>query len=887
MAIKPFKQYQRGQRQQFDDQPFNGGMWYTDKPIPAGFNRCLVNYTIQDKGENLKSRPPYNRGDRGFKGTAGLSYDGHFSPEDRPVVAYNGWVFNSVLAYPNPAYQPKKGLCVLMKGRPEGTLRNPYILQDISKVDDPYHSKELIIGGNHHFLFCEPSKVTGLNNINILPEYVPNFEEAMCTVGFNGTLIAHIGDTEASGTYDAWAHLAVINEDTINKKVAGGYDPLNPYPEFKQPKELQPSEATTWGYNMLANAPYAFSNGTTGAQITLTGLLPYRGGDLCLNPKVNESINFRCYYSVEPAQLTGYTFKFEWKDIVGSAWNVFATAVSPVSGVVQASMLNPGREIIVRVTATKASQETVLAQGFNFTLQSTPFELKNYSLQAAHRLGYWERHTVIYKLRDLPGAIFVSDLDDPSYYPYPNNCEEFESDVLHVCEYQSSLLVFCRNHIYALTWNEDGISWNRTVIQKGITLTEEDTPFITVLKSFVMFKKGNMFYLITPSASMAGSLSIAPISKPIEEFLNDLKSGVDETLANVYNYKDGWDLTYYNTTTTLDAIYINLYLKVKRNYPQGDTEMPLGSGTAVGPNGPGTPGLYDDPYNPALPTLKENLVFSLVYDTLMRTWSITIFGIITNVYSPNMQDTNLFLVNYPETRINLPSYAVVQASTAKKTYFDPVPSEQRYFFEIHDIVPDETSNILQDFSFDTNRHDLRTTFPNHQLLDTGHKDIESTIKKMFREFQYMIHTPDSTLLKFRTKFFVDGEQRKWDTKTMTEVVEDPDNPGMYILNIAETLVYDDLFYLKQQITKLAKPGGISDVYPPEGIDPTPPPPYPEIGTDDVWFLDLSQFNRKPFWKIRNHVKGKGYADRIVIVAENKELFEVLVVSHVYRLMNTR
>jgi len=329
--------------------------------------------------------------------------------------------------------------------------------------------------------------------------------------------------------------------------------------EIITPKTLTPSEASMWGYNMLADNPYSFANGTGNAVIALTGILPYTadGLQIALTPKVNQTITLECFYD---ATTPGdYKVKFEWKDIVSATWTTIATVDPDARDRFRCTFTNPGREIFIRATAIKtsdSSEPSVIAAGFNFSPTTKPVNFENYYLASCRKMVFWNHRLCLYDLPGQDSIMFLSDLNDISYFPYPNNMEDFGVSIRKIIPYQNDLLVFTLDSVYLISLNSDGLTWTKTLIQGGLEISALDAEFITSIKSFVMFKSGHYFYLIVPSSSIAGTLTIAPISAPIQELLDNLDTFFTETLTDLFAYTGAYNLVQFRTYQTLDEIHI-------------------------------------------------------------------------------------------------------------------------------------------------------------------------------------------------------------------------------------------------------------------------------------------------------------------------------------------
>ena len=64
------------------------------------------------------------------------------------------------------------------------------------------------------------------------------------------------------------------------------------------PQQLNPTEASSWGYNMLLTDPYTFECENTAVNlVTILGILPYdNAGKVLLTPRKNQQFTLKGYY---------------------------------------------------------------------------------------------------------------------------------------------------------------------------------------------------------------------------------------------------------------------------------------------------------------------------------------------------------------------------------------------------------------------------------------------------------------------------------------------------------------------------------------------------------------------------------------------------------------
>lgn len=209
-------------------------------------------------------------------------------------------------------------------------------------------------------------------------------------------------------------------------------------------------------------------------------------------------------------------------------------------------------------------------------------EVDRFDLTTATGLAYWNSRLVVYGLPKDPTIMFMSDFEDYTYFPYPNNLVMFDEPIVHAVPFMDDLIVFTEGAAYALTPNMDGASWNRTKIQGNLWVSPWDRHMIQVVRNMVYFKSGNYPYMIVPKAtSMTGELTLAPISTPIKMFLDNFATNVDELFEATYGHKLGVSMVdsgvelvnYYNYLDYEDVH--NIYVFYKDQEGENDSYVHL------------------------------------------------------------------------------------------------------------------------------------------------------------------------------------------------------------------------------------------------------------------------------------------------------------------------
>ena len=139
----------------------------------------------------------------------------------------------------------------------------------------------------------------------------------------------------------------------------------------------------------------------------------------------------------------------------------------------------------------------------------------------------------------------------------------------------------------------------------------------------------------------------------------------------------------------------------------------------------------------------------------------------------------------------------------------------------------------------------------YQYLDTGNREINTELKKRFREVQLKFKPKDLTDAQVCTGFYIDGSSR---TSAETYNVR------------TTTIDSENVIIVEPNLQGL-------DVF-----------PTTELGK---WTLGQSAFPGNTLCKVRIPVVGKGYTTRLVFISKAEKDFELFGYSWVYRTMNAR
>lgn len=686
LAMYSYKQYERNSRLQNVEDLFNKGMQVTNTPLQEGWVRALINYDVTNEGESLVPRP-------------GLQASQLFIPEDT-----SGDV-----------------TIVAAKEQALTSTENRMQLLTIEKLGELGYNLRVVTGGTtpveHAFADNELHDSVAWYNYKVSDPIlvsctIPDKAEIHGIPIDNETLAKH------PGVY-AWNENYYFFDEHNNKVVHTEWDEDTDQFIFKSddPKAVSAKEAVTYGYNMLLEQPYSFSNnaGAPGSIIQFEGMMPYDPeGNLCLTPVTNQSLDFEVFYNV-PLDMKYYIL-IEWKNMASSVWEKlkeFDTTFTE-AGTIKFPFSPPDENLIIRVSAfgyeadtRKPFVDATLAVGFNFNRESygttANVAPKTYTVNKATGVTYWKNRLVAYGVPEDQRILFVSDINDPTYFPYPDNVDTFDEPIKYVEPFLDNLLVFTSTKLYLLALDETALSWTKKCIQTNLTIAAWDIHLIQVVKNMVFFRSGNYYYMVVPKAgSMTGELTLAAISKPVYYMFDKFAEMVQTTLKEVYGYAD--------TALVLKQYYNYLDFEDVHNVYVFQTEE------------------------------SELINFDVLYNTITRSWRVHVNGSI-GLLLPYKQDM---------TRKGLLCNAAVQ-NTDKVVYqllqYNNVSNQDYYNVDYTNPNPVEL-------------FDATHIWRNWQGIDTGYREHSSNFKKRYREMQFVINNRSNRKLKFFTDFFIDGEQRR-------------------------------------------------------------------------------------------------------------------------------
>lgn len=802
-----------------DEDQFSKGMQYTNEPLGEGYAKAIINFDLKNDGVSLVPR-------------AGLQ---RLTPNicDLTMAIDSDFLIHHADATYVLDYQGK-----------DAALCNYYILckrSVLTAAPDLSSAKLMLEYKNQYFTAAyDTSAQNALTGKLLMKPQISSMHDLPMA---NPSIRDGIHASLEGNTY-------VLVDTTTSHKLGRLIIKLNQqetaftwHIEEVIAKEVQPTQAMNYGYNMLKSAPYTFANtvSATGG-VQLTGVLPYdEAGNLLLTARPGTPMVFELFYKYPQTDLDNndkYLVQWEIQDLNS---NVDAEVIQKVRG---STEYTPGTSIklaytpsftafslIVRLykkseiavqdaawdndptlqnLVTKddnltPNQVTTLASYYltnNSDTSMLNVEPVVYDLGTATGMCSWQHRLVLWGVTGAKSTIFVSEINDPSYMPYPNNCDIFDTDVICAIPYMSALLVFTTTSLYKLTINDDGLSYTTERIQDRLNMTPADANTVIAVQNMVYFKSGNYFYMVVPnnSLSAASNVQLAPVSRMVEQMFDNLALVFARILNELYNLS----FDDYRPYLALDLIDYNVQLannQIRNIYKLSVESMKSNGGQH-----------YFD--------------ISLNYDTVLRAWTIY----------------------------------VAQSNWTRDVIFKPTVTGENILVHPYETAESMCTELIQGDS--TRPADDMTLnfnepiqFGNWQFIDTGYRDFQEDLKKRFREVQFCVNILTTAKLKFNTAFVVDDIDRVPLYKHIVSQITDP-------LDVNYGMIFIDRELVSEVDT-------------------------PDLTEFNEWELDTAAFPDITMHKVRYKVSGKGYGGAVKILSKNEVPFELLHINWVYRIMFAR
>lgn len=854
MKSNAYNSHESRARTIVSENSFAKGMRYTNNPLAEGYVKSLVNFTLTNDGSTIRPRPGYQQI---YTNVATMEID-------EKTQDFGVYFTDNLLVNTSDEVDAVLCRCILggaIEEHPEyteGLGYNAEVFNTANSLLVISYNSEYIVGVNKN---SEHLFAKGNDDKFYLPmQYcIERIHDVQIGLGHSRNGVHAIID---NAVYVPLVHLYSDNEGTIHYEhhIATVYMQFNDKRNsfdwwFKliEPKDITAVQAVNYGYNMLATEPYKFVNQSTANSIPLLdGILPYdTNGKLLTSARAGAEIFFHLVYRYPIADIENsvkYRVRWSIQDLGNDSGTIVLQSFEA------SDVYTPGDDIYFRTTQTTYKKFTLLANvcydtdyqtdGENAKVIATitlayyyltndtdtstlNIEANKYDLSTAQGMCTWQQRLILWGVSNAKNVLWVSEINDPSWFPYPNNCEIFPDDIVACTRYKSGLLVFTKSALYQVVLLEDGLNYSTKCIQERLTMDTEDIASIVPVQNMVFFKNGNSYYLIVPvTNSMSGELQLAPISRAIEPMFSEfatesvglLEKLVKPTSINYYIVDD-------EGNRLMDSEHNIMYIKTLDNenvtFNLFDWWCILESKTLR---------IYYK-FEMQVGEKLTYLDYVFNYDTSTRAWTTSIVN---------------------STRYRMTPY--ISSVTAETIFVQPVLTAE-HTISLNLIQGSELSTI-DSFDIDYYQSGWSECL---QYVDTGFRDLCNDIKKRFRQVQFRVNNITSATLNFYTSFIIDNDVRKQYCTFETTEVTDPDADDY-------GTVYVDTIMEEPDVAP-----GINEIR--------------DYVTE--WELDTSRFPNTNTAQVRVNVSGKGNLCRFELRSYNDKSYEISSMAWVYRPMYAR
>ena len=840
---------------------FANGMYLTNQVIPEGYARVLINYDIDATGSHIKPR-------RGRLKTDVIEYDASklgaasvsdylyvYNPELTEIVETKDVVLSyglfTKLTDLTPNAEDKKAYYItnLIETIDENFyVQNPETNE--YEVAGDYEAPVTLninegwgLGWNKEKEQFEKITSSGIGSIpaRVIDQAYAFNKPFKSYVGrpigtvLNNEIITFIGPTISYNNYKNNSERSTVSTPSslaLSKmKLVQDNAGLRLISDVLTPKELNPLDAYSSGYNLLLKNPYLFKNSIGGAVALLGATLHKEESStqpifLCT---LGEKVYIRLYYQYPE---DGVNLKLRVQSYDATATNPVidtledfsiehtAATESPICYEYIPKLRNTALKFTLRQGDDTTTEYTMVIQLTCGTTQYDALATNVFDLTTCKGMVSWNGSVGVYGIEGSKDVIVFSDTEDPSYFPFPDNMLVFDNEILAVHNYLDNLIVVTVDSIWMVTPGTTIITSTQKRILANIHIPEIDAINLVVLKDQIFFKTDTQFYVLKPNSYTSDA--------------TDLKNYVNSTAISNYtaNFQE-------NTVEFLNNVYRSVCqtLSAENRKPIKFEDFDVLD----------THSVVKDEYVHYIYTITPiltdgiklgNLDLHLVYNTLNRSWKMYFVpvGSEVNSYRPiwhKNKQSGQFYEFFTHTTEDNKSGVIVAYNT---------------YDSVDDNIVDLDWNLTEYYN-------------NYQYIDTGNIALEDTSTKRFREVQFNIMNLEKTKLNFHTDFKVDGVEQVSATNYDVQHITDPQDPD-----------YGKLIVIPVEQTNLFVPGTTV---------------LSGNNNDDFWTLDMSQFPSLSLATVRLTLQGRGRRCSLQLLNNSLERYELANVNWVYRAMSAR
>ena len=510
-----------------------------------------------------------------------------------------------------------------------------------------------------------------------------------------------------------------------------------------EPKALNPTEAAATGYNILSHAPYVFQDVAGGAPRILS-IIPYKDSNSDL-PEFSLNVGtqywLRIYYQYTAEEQT-YEYKVEtldaaktddsYEEVVG--WTTFTTGENYPLWI---PFIPKYAQTLVRVTIRlqdHSETESKLPRLLDCT--STKYaglQNKIFDLSTAKGMVSWFGCLGVYGVEGASDTIFFSDVEDPSYFPFPNNTITFDNEILAVHNYLDMLLVITTDSISLVSIGDTIATCKVKKLMVNIFIPELDAINAVVLKDQIFFKTDNNFYVLknnqytSDATDLRNYTNSTAIAYYTEHFTKETVKILDKVFRTIAQMESEQQR---KTLHFTDFDVKNVQSSVKNDEVHYVYTI--------------VPKIEDNEYG--------NLDMHLVYNTTTRAYRMYMQGI-------GDDDTSHTCLLYRNKQSGI--------------FYEVIPYNLTLNSNILIVKEDiygRDDNIIQ------GNWQLTPFFNNFNYFDTGNVAIDDTYLKRFREIQMNIINREKSKIKFFADVKIDGKLLPNSTDYQVQHITDPEDP---------------------------------------------------------------------------------------------------------------
>lgn len=701
---------------------FSLGMKYTDTPLDEGYSRVLLNYALSDNGSSLKPR-------------SGLEHVRYLTSvtSDDPLVIHH--CETALFEYADNSDATMCKYLVYGTYNSTDNYVNVSTLKGVCFYNGAYLMSTSI---------TNTANATGIK-CTVKPKSVHGMEldataKGMCAVlDGNAYVITDVGLALLKFKFNSNKTAFTITIEKVN------------------PNTINAAKAVNNGYNMLLDNPYNFSiTSTSGTAIIMDGIVPYdsTGTTIKMNARIGDEVQFKLFYRYPTADAATKKYYAQWElqDLETGETRTLARVRDSIA-------YTPGNAINFTTNQTTYKQFTLICKLFYkdevdaVTFKSDALDavnLKpvavmsiayyyftdtkgstqnsstaNYDLTTATGIASFSNRLVLWGVSGCKNTVWFSEVNDPSYFPYPNNIEIFDNNIIGATKLKSNFIVFTDSTVVQMSYDVDGTTLISKVIQDRMTMEDGEACTIIPVQNMVFFKNDNYYYMIVPSGrdtTSYGDLTLAPVSKPITELLDNFR--YNEIVRPADNKLYGYDCY-------LEGSFVRIMYKLLVS-DSADTYH------------------FED--------------FILQYDTKTRTWTTLSFK------SDRWMWTQFIRSVTADSVFAAPVQSALGTWTIDLLKANPAIAEDDYNYTVYN-------------SDDTYRSSVSASGTTH-VLDTGYRKLNdfNNLNKKWRQIQFEVNNYGNALA-FSSETCVDNW---WRYPSEYDIERDANDVAIYPIDYVDS-----------------------------------------------------------------------------------------------------